>query len=192
MVRRFPKGNGIKVDWAELIGRVSSGDLVAFRLLFEHFAPRIKGFMLKTGCSADEAEEIAQKTLIAVWRKSKQFDATSTGASAWIFKIARNLKIDAARRTGREWRLARSFSLQALDEVAASAEHIIARSEDNVRVEAALEQLSPEQSAVIRMSYLEGMPHTAISEHLALPLGTVKSRIRLAMNRLKALLDEPS
>jgi RNA polymerase sigma factor (sigma-70 family) len=185
-------GNETKVEWAKLIGRVSaSGDLGAFRLLFEYFAPRIKGFMLKTGCSADEAEEIAQKTMIAVWRKAKQFDERTTGASAWIFTIARNIRIDAARRTGRDRRLAQSVSYQALDEAVASAEQIVARTEDKVRVTTALERLSLEQSTVIRMSYLEGMPHAEISERLAIPLGTVKSRIRLAMDRLKALLEEP-
>jgi RNA polymerase sigma-70 factor (ECF subfamily) len=94
------------VEWADLIGRVASrGDREAFKSLFEHFAPRIKGFMLKAGCSADEAEEIAQNTLIAVWRKAGQFDPDSTGAAAWIFTIARNLRIDSLRRTARTSRI---------------------------------------------------------------------------------------
>src|SRR5947209_2754991 len=80
------------VEWAELIRRVAAdGDREAFRLLFEHFAPRVKGFLIKAGMTADAAEEIAQGTLLAVWRKASQFDPSSTGAAAWIFTIARNL-----------------------------------------------------------------------------------------------------
>src|SRR6478752_807625 len=94
------------VEWAELIGRVAAdGDRDAFRLLFEHFAPRVKGFLIRTGMTADAAEEIAQGTLLAVWRKAAQFDPASAGASAWIFTIARNLRIDAARRSARQNRV---------------------------------------------------------------------------------------
>ena len=83
------------MEWATLIGRVAEGDREAFRRLFEHFAPRVKGLMLKTGASSDDAEEIAQETLLAVWRKAAQFDPVSAGAAAWIYTIARNLRIDA-------------------------------------------------------------------------------------------------
>jgi RNA polymerase sigma-70 factor (ECF subfamily) len=90
------------VEWADLIGRVAaSSDRDAFWLLFEHFAPRIKGLMLKAGASKEEAEEIAQDALLAVWRKAAQFDPASQGAPAWIFTIARNLRIDGIRRSAR-------------------------------------------------------------------------------------------
>ena len=91
----------LTVEWATLIGRVADGDREAFRHLFEHFAPRVKGVMLKTGASSDDAEEIAQETLLAVWRKAAQFDPVSAGAAAWIFTIARNLRIDQVRRAAR-------------------------------------------------------------------------------------------
>src|SRR4029079_5093099 len=91
-----------KVEWADLIGRIAAhADRDAFRLLFEHFAPRVKGLMLKAGASGEEAEEIAQDNLLAVWRKAAQFDPASAGAPAWIFTIARNLRIDAVRRSAR-------------------------------------------------------------------------------------------
>lgn len=92
---------GVTVEWATLIGRVAVDDREAFQRLFEHFAPRVKGLMLKTGASSDDAEEIAQETLLAVWRKAAQFDPLSTGAAAWIYTIARNLRIDAVRRAAR-------------------------------------------------------------------------------------------
>ncbi len=185
------KGLKPNVEWSDLIGRVASrGDRQAFESLFEHFGPRIKGLMLRAGCSADEAEEIAQSTLIAVWRKADQFDPRSTGASAWIFTIARNLRIDSLRRQVRAGRLGEEAELANAPDVAEPADVVISRVEDTVRVKAAIERLSDEQSRVIRLSFIEERPHPEIASLLGIPLGTVKSRIRLAMNRLRDLLDE--
>jgi len=180
-----------KVEWADLIGRVASRrDQEAFKALFEHFAPRIKGLMLKLGCNADEAEEIAQGALIAIWRKADQFDPASTGAAAWIFTIARNLRIDSLRRTARAGRLGTDAELADSPDPAEPADILISRVENAVRVKAAIERLSAEQSKVIQLSFIEEQPHPEIASQLGIPLGTVKSRIRLAMNRLRELLDE--
>ena len=179
-----------KVEWAELIGRIASGDRQAFKTLFEHFAPRIKGFFLRTGCSAEEAEEIAQGTMIAVWRKASQFDPGTTGAAAWIFTIARNLRIDAVRRAARIGKLEQEIERDYEPALAESADIIMSRAENTARVTAAIDRLSADQSLVIRLSFLEERPHSEIAELLGIPLGTVKSRIRLAMNRLRELLDE--
>ena len=185
------KGPKSKVEWADLIGRVASrGDGEAFKSLFEHFGPRIKGFMLKAGCSADEAEEIAQNTLIAVWRKADQFDPATTGAAAWIFTIARNQRIDAVRRAARARRMSQEAELAAETDPAESADILMSRVEDTSRVKAAIERLSLEQSRVIRLSFIEERPHQEIATMLGIPLGTVKSRIRLAMNRLRDFLDQ--
>lgn len=179
------------VEWAELIGRVAAhGDRDAFRLLFEHFAPRVKGLLMKTGTDADTAEEIAQSTLLAVWRKAAQFDPSSGGAAAWIFTIARNLRIDAARRAVRQARADQPGVIDDADDIVDSPEILMTRGEDVSRVAAALLRLSEEQSRVVRMSFIEERPHAEIAESLGIPLGTVKSRIRLAMNRLRDLLDE--
>lgn len=180
-----------KVQWAELIGRVaSSGDRDAFKALFEHFAPRIKGFLLKTGSSAEEAEDVAQSTLIAVWRKANQFDPATTGAAAWIFTIARNLRIDSARRATRDGRLGQGVGPDYELDPAEPADTMMSRVEDAARITAAIEKLPADQSSVIRMSFIEERPHTEIAAALGIPLGTVKSRIRLAMSRLRDLLDE--
>ena len=180
-----------KVEWADLIGRVASrGDREAFKSLFEHFAPRIKGFMLKTGCSADEAEEIAQEALIAVWRKAGQFDPATTGVAAWIYTIARNLRIDTVRKSVRRGGSSQAPDLADAADPADTADVVISRVEDASRVKAAIERLSMEQSSVIRLSFIEERPHPEIADLLGIPLGTVKSRIRLAMNRLRDLLDE--
>lgn len=179
-----------KVEWAELIGRIASGDRQAFKTMFEHFAPRIKGFFLRTGCTAEEAEEIAQSTMITVWRKASQFDPGTTGAAAWIFTIARNLRIDAVRRAARTGRLEQEIEREYEPAFAESADIIMSRVENAARVAAAIDRLSADQSLVIRLSFLEERPHSEIAELLGIPLGTVKSRIRLAMNRLRELLDE--
>jgi len=179
------------VEWAELIGRVAAhGDRDAFKLLFEHFAPRVKGFLVKTGMSADAAEEIAQMTLLTVWRKAAQFDPASAGAAAWIFTIARNLRIDSARAAARLAKAAVSAERDEAPEAVDSPETMMVRRHDVSRVAAAIQQLSDEQSTVIRMSFIEEQPHGEIAARLGIPLGTVKSRIRLAMARLRDLLDD--
>lgn len=184
-------GPRTNVEWAGLIARVASrGDREAFKSLFEHFAPRVKAFLLKGGCSSDEAEEIAQNTLIAVWRKADQFDPNTTGATAWIFTIARNLRIDAVRQAARRGRHDTYSELADAPDPAEAPDIVVSRVEDTVRVKAAIEQLSLEQSRIIKLSFVEERPHPEIANLLSLPLGTVKSRIRLAMNRLRDLLDE--
>jgi RNA polymerase sigma-70 factor (ECF subfamily) len=181
-----------KVEWADLIGRIAAHhDRDAFRTLFEHFAPRVKGLMLKAGASGEEAEEIAQDTLLAVWRKAAQFDPATAGAPAWIFTIARNLRIDAVRRSARTGVIVPDAELEYFADPADSQEQQIARQEEATRIAAAIARLSNEQSAVIRMGFVEDRPHSEIAEALRIPLGTVKSRIRLATNRLKDFLEEP-
>jgi RNA polymerase sigma factor (sigma-70 family) len=180
-----------KTDWAALI--VSVGlrqDHAAFRLLFDFFAPRIKGYLMKTGSSQGEAEEIAQDALIAVWRKAGKFDPGSTGAAGWIFTIARNLRIDAVRRGRRCERVLREVEAEYLPEHDEGAEAAVVQGQNAARVEAALNRLSAEQSEVVRLSFIEQRPHAEIAKLLRMPLGTVKSRIRLALTRLRELLDD--
>ncbi len=185
------KGPKSNVQWAELIGRVaSSGDREAFKALFEHFAPRIKGFLVRTGCTPEEADEIAQGTFIALWRKASQFDPATTGAAAWIFTIARNLRIDAARRTTRDERLGQFADLDDGPDTVESAEAVLSRAEDATRIASAVNRLPTEQATVIRLSFIEERAHSEVAAMLKIPLGTVKSRIRLAMNRLRELLEE--
>jgi RNA polymerase sigma factor (sigma-70 family) len=180
----------VTVEWAKLIGRIAEGDRGAFGQLFEHFAPRVKGLMLKAGASPDDAEEIAQETLLAVWRKAAQFDPASAGASAWIYTIARNLRIDAVRRAARTGAVDHEAELEYLVDSAEPADEAIVRVDEIEQVTAALSGLSKEQSMAIQLSFIEERPHSEIADLLGIPLGTVKSRIRLAMSRLKALLDE--
>ena len=144
--------------------------------------------MIKAGCSSEDAEDIAQITMVTVWHRAALFDPMTTGAAAWIFTIMRNRRIDAVRRQSRDRPTLLGSDLSGR-EYEPSPEATTLRDEDHLRVRAALKKLSPEQSKVIQLSFLEERPHPEIAHELDLPLGTVKSRIRLAMRRLKNLLE---
>ena len=160
----------------------------AFATLFYYFAPRIKGFLTRSNTPPAAAEELAQEALLIVWRKAEQYDRNKAGASAWIFTIARNLRIDVARREQRS----RLLDLDSTDEAdpPAQPDTMLLTGERHQRVHAALKHLSDDQLRVVRLSFFEGKAHADISSELKLPLGTVKSRIRLAMNRLRELLGD--
>jgi RNA polymerase sigma-70 factor (ECF subfamily) len=178
--------------WSSLIEAVATHqDRAAFTRLFEYFAPRVKTFMQRSGANQALAEELAQETLLTVWRKASLFDPSSAGAAAWIFTIARNLRIDAARREGRGSRFETSeidAEFQVDDSPLPDASLALAQSETSVR--AALSELSEEQMRVVELSFYEEKVHAEIAIILQIPLGTVKSRLRLAMNRLRNILDK--
>ncbi|MGD1016255.1 MAG: sigma-70 family RNA polymerase sigma factor [Roseiarcus sp.] len=178
-------------DWAERIEAIANRqDREAFADLFRHFAPRVKGFLRRNGASEAQAEEIAQEAMLTVWRKAQLFDAGAFGAATWIFTIARNLRIDAVRRERRGGGL-RVEEVEAEYEIdatpAADAQIVAAQAE--ARVRAALDALPDDQLEAIRLSYFEERSHGEIAQALQIPLGTVKSRLRLAMKRLRGLLE---
>lgn len=154
--------------------------------VFGYFAPRVKAFLMRRGTPAAAAEELAQETLLAVWNKAALFDAQRAGAAAWIFTIARNLRIDALRRAERA-RLHEIDDPNARDEPE-PPDCIVLAGEREQRIRAALKDLSAEQMRVIELSFFEDKAHGEIADLLGIPLGTVKSRLRLAMNRLRDLL----
>jgi RNA polymerase sigma-70 factor (ECF subfamily) len=161
-------------------------DRAAFAVLFDHFAPRIKGFLMRSNLSAGAAEDLAQETLLSVWRKAHQFDSSRASASAWVFAIARNLRIDGARRESRAMLLDFESSEEPASPTLPDNDILVGQRDQQVR--AALAQLSGEQTRVVQLSFFEGKPHADIADELKIPLGTVKSRLRLAMKRLRELL----
>ncbi|MBU6266718.1 MAG: sigma-70 family RNA polymerase sigma factor [Sphingomonadales bacterium] len=164
-------------------------DRAAFGRLFQHFAPRIAAFLRRGGMGAEEAEDLAQETMAAVWRKAALFDAGRAGVATWIFTIARNQRIDHFRRATRALGAAELFG--AVDESPApSAEDLGLAGEREARVRGALARLSSEQAAVLRLSFFAEKPHGEIARELGIPLGTVKSRVRLAMARLRSFLED--
>lgn len=162
-------------------------DRSAFAALFSHFAPRVKSYLQRRGSDASQAEELAQEVMLAVWRKAGQYDPARATAAAWVFAIARNLWIDTARRS----RLsvpAPDPSDEPAPEPAADA--VLLADDRARRLHAALRDLRPEQKEPLRLAFFEERSHSEIEQLLGVPLGTVKSRLRLAMSRLRAALGD--
>lgn len=175
-------------DPARLINAIATrGDRAAFAGLFSQFAPRLKAYLLRLGLDHATAEEHAQEVLLVVWHKAAQFDPARATAAAWIFTIARNLRIDAARRAQRSPPMADPADEPPPEP---SADAILAAEDRSTRVRAALATLPVEQADVIRLAFFDDRPHADIERVLGIPLGTVKSRLRLAMSRLRGLLDD--
>ena len=165
-------------------------DKVAFARVFEHFAPRIKGYMMRLRCSATQAEDLAQEAMVSVWRKSALFEPEKASAATWIFTIARNLRIDQVRRERRPEIDPSDPAL--LPDPDPAADDVIEGRQQEVRIRRALVGLPPDQARVIELSFFAGKAHSAIADELNIPLGTVKSRLRLAFGRIRdALKDSP-
>ncbi|HEV2650943.1 MAG TPA: sigma-70 family RNA polymerase sigma factor [Rhizomicrobium sp.] len=185
-IARKPDGAAMR-EWSACIVTIAaSRDRAQFALLFAHFAPRLKGYFMRLGVSPDIAEDLAQDALLAVWRKAEMFDPARASASTWIFTIARNLRVDLQRRARDPRQL--TDGTDSVPEPMPSDIILSAEREDRVR--AALANLSPDQADVIRLSFFEERPQSEIAKVLDIPLGTVKSRVRLAMSRLRALVED--
>jgi RNA polymerase sigma-70 factor (ECF subfamily) len=167
---------------------VAQHDRGAFAALFAFYAPRIKGFLIRSGSTAEVAEEIAQETMLAVWRKAALFDASRATVSTWIYTIARNLRIDRLRH---ENAVSADTLYEALQrEEPERPDDTLEIADSGARVRAALPELPPEQLAVVRLAFFEDKPHSDVARLLGIPLGTVKSRLRLAMGKLRKCLDD--
>lgn len=164
-------------------------DRQAFAALFRHFAPRIKSFLMRRGADATLADELVQETMLTVWRRADSYDPALAGASTWLFTIARNAGIDRQRQDVRRIRLAADLGREADETVTDGAEIGVLTAEREALVRRALATLSPEQATVVRLSFFAEAPQSAIAAELGIPLGTVKSRVRLALQRLKTMLE---
>ena len=177
-----------RLSAAEDILRIArSEDRASFVRLFMAFAPRVKSYLRHQGLSSEAAEDLAQETLINVWRKAGSFDPSRASASAWIFTIARNLRVDALRRERRPSLLTDGFSSQSEPK---TPEEVYVGRERERGVRQALNALPREQLEVLRMSFFMGRAHGDIAEELNLPLGTVKSRLRLAVSHLRTRVEQ--
>ena len=169
-----------------LVELASSRDKEAFSELFSYFAPRLKSMLMGTGTDPETAEEVAQETMISVWRKCEMYDPKKASASTWIFTIARNLRIDRFRSEKRPEFDANDPSLMPEAEPLADDQLIV--SDRQAVVKNAIALLPNDQKAVISLSFVEGLSHQEISDRLNLPLGTVKSRLRLSFEKLRTSL----
>lgn len=163
-------------------------DRDAFEALFRHYAPRVKAYMLKLGSDGALADELAQETLLMVWRKAAQFDRAKASPSTWIFTIARNLRIDVFRKNNRPELDPNDPAL--VPDAEEPADEQMDRVQRAKLIRAAMKSLNEEQAEVIRLSFFEDKSHSVIAEELDLPLGTVKSRLRLAFGRIRKELGE--
>jgi RNA polymerase sigma-70 factor (ECF subfamily) len=187
-----------KQDMAELVARVSDQrDRQAFIKLYQHFAPRVKSFLMGKGLSEQPAEDVLQEAMLAVWQKAGSYKPEKAAVSTWIFTIARNKYIDLLRRDERRKESSiDSFGtnsegpeFQLADDAPIADEQVIQEQRNEV-VRAALSRLPHDQQGVIAMSFIQGLAHGEIANILGLPLGTVKSRIRLGFKRMREEIGE--
>ena len=174
-----------------LLAVAARSDRQAFAILFKHFAPRIKSYLMRAGCPEAAAEELAQEAMVNVWRRAATFDPARAQPSTWIFTIARNLRVDRLRRDSpaadHETALDAAHEQIASGDATAEEQLCAARRERSVRL--ALARLPAAEATLVRLSFYDDQPHAQIASELRIPLGTVKSRMRRAIAHLRRLLD---
>lgn len=176
--------------WTACIARIrDEANEAAFAELFDHFAPRIKGYLMNSGASAALAEECAQDVMVTLWQKAHLYDPSRAGAATWIFTIARNRRIDALRKARRPEPEEVDWGPQAAPDQA----DVLALEEAGEELTRAIAALPPKQKHLIEAAYYSDLSHSEIAGQTGLPLGTIKSRIRLALDRLRhSIKQDPS
>ncbi|MEM6938836.1 MAG: sigma-70 family RNA polymerase sigma factor [Pseudomonadota bacterium] len=183
--RPAPKIAPEEPDWAALVARITlHKDREAFSTLFVHFAPRIKGFLINSGADATTAEECAQDVMTTLWRKAHLFDPTRASVATWIFTIARNRRIDMLRRRKRP----EPEDLPWGPEPEPDQADLLSLQQETATLTRALARLPELQRDLIEKAYFGDLSQSEIAELTGLPLGTIKSRIRLALERLRHLM----
>lgn len=173
---------------AALIARIANKDRSAFAEFFGDYAIRVKAFLIRYGTDPSDADDLAQDVMVQVWRRAETFDPSRATASTWVFTIARNRRIDRIRKLARATPLEDDPLFQPDPEP--DAVEIMSADDRQSRIKEALENLNKEQRQVIEASFFLGMSHGEVADALKLPLGTVKSRIRLAFKALRQALGE--
>lgn len=175
-------------EFAELVAAVARDrDRAAFERLFDHFAPRLNAYLIRLGSDQATAEELVQEVMTTLWRKAALFDPAKSSVGTWLYRIARNRRIDYLRRDRFE-----TLEAEEANEVPADTPSLDSALDLQMREErlrAALLHLPEEQLTLIRLAFFEELSHSQIAERAGLPLGTVKSRIRLAFSRLRRALE---
>lgn len=170
------------LKWIDCIHRVrDTQDQAAFADLFSHFAPRVKAYLMKSGANASLAEETMQEVMATVWQKAGMFDPSRANVSTWIFTIARNRMIDAIRKQNRPEPEELFWGNQEEPDQA----DVLALQEESAQLAEAIKKLPEKQRTLIEKSFFNDLSHSEIAAETGLPLGTIKSRIRLALERLR-------
>lgn len=176
-------------EHASLVVRVAvARDETAFKSLFAIFGPRVKAMLMRQGCEAQIAEDVAQEAMISVWRKAALFDPRKGSVATWIFTIARNLRIDRLRRE----RVFQEFDDDAAEEAsdAPLPDEMLESRQTQERMRKVLAELPAEQVEVVMLAYVDGLSHSEIATRLEMPMGTVKSRMRLAYQKIRTAFED--
>ena len=176
------KLDNARPDWVSHVERVRDDqDRQAFAELFRHFAPRVKAFLMKSGADAALAEECAQDVMATLWHKAHLFDPARASVATWVFTIARNRKIDLLRKHRRP----EPEDLPWGPEAEPAQDDALALQQESEQLRRALAELPDAQRELIERAYFGDLSHSEIAAETGLPLGTIKSRIRLALDRLR-------
>lgn len=173
----------------DLVHVAEGQDREAFIRLFARFAPRLKGFFTRRGAKPDQAEDLTQETMARVWRYAAVFDPARGGVDTWVFVIARNAWIDHLRQERRSENRER-LALETLPPGPETPSEALEAGERERLVRDALATLTGDQKEILRLNFFYGHTHAQIADRLKLPLGTVKSRARIAMARIRNLLGD--
>jgi RNA polymerase sigma factor (sigma-70 family) len=176
-------------QWALLVKAVAEKqDREAFARLFDHYVPRIESYLMRLGTDQATAQEVSQDVMLTVWRKAALFDPAKSSVTTWLYRIARNRRIDVARRNRLDYidPMDSAFELVA-DDLRLDHAMDMQQREDVLRT--AMRDLPEEQLSLVRLAFFESLSHNSIADRTGLPLGTVKSRIRLAFTRLRRALE---
>jgi RNA polymerase sigma-70 factor (ECF subfamily) len=190
LLERIAKDNVLKMkeetDWAALLLAVKDNqDRDAFAQLFRHFAPRVKAFLMKSGTDAGLAEECAQDVMAVLWQKAHQFDPARASVATWVFTIARNRRIDVARKARRP----EPEDIMWGPDGEPDQADVYEAAQETRKLTKALSELPEKQRALIKRAYYGELSHSEIAAETGLPLGTIKSRIRLALDSMRLKLS---
>ncbi|OCC23014.1 hypothetical protein MB02_14095 [Croceicoccus estronivorus] len=182
------KGDDSRDQLSGLMLKVADGDREAFARLFQQLAPRIKAYLIRLGSDPAVADDLTQDVMVTIWHKAGGFNPTRSSVMTWTFVIARNRRIDSLRRE-RSTVTYGHFPAEEADE-SATADDLMAGEQADALMRDAIASLPTDQQEVIRRSFFDEEPHSAIAAALGLPLGTVKSRLRIAFAKLRSRMEK--
>lgn len=183
-------GVGQSADDVALVRRVADGDADALRILYERFGRIVYAFALRHTRDAGLAEECTQDAFVALWRRASSFDPARAKLSTWLLAVTRNKAIELLRARGRRPEAVHDVDFEAiLEDDAPGPSDEVEQTDLSQRVAEALAELPAEQREVVSLAYFDGLTHGEIAEVIGIPLGTVKGRMRLALERLRGLVE---